>query len=99
MPELNGIEAARSIRKAFSPTTEILILSVHYSDQLIREILEAGVRGYIMKSDPDHDLINALEKLAKPQAVFHIEGGRGDTGKVQPVRLLVPACGKLSAND
>ena len=50
MPELNGLEAARNIRKA-SPNSEILILSIHYSDQLIREILQAGVRGYIMKSD------------------------------------------------
>jgi DNA-binding NarL/FixJ family response regulator len=69
MPELNGLEAARSIRKA-SPNTEILILSVHYSDQLIREILEAGVRGYLMKSDPDRDLINALEKLANHRPFF-----------------------------
>ena len=69
MPELNGLEAARSIRKA-SPNTEILILSVHYSDRLIREIVEAGVRGYIMKSDSDRDLIDALEKLANHKPFF-----------------------------
>jgi DNA-binding NarL/FixJ family response regulator len=69
MPVLNGIEAAKGIRKA-SPTSEILILSLHYSDQLIREILDAGVRGYIMKSDPDQDLINALEKLANHRPYF-----------------------------
>ena len=69
MPELNGVEAARNIRKV-SPNTEILILSVHYSDQLIREILEAGVRGYIMKSDSDRDLILALEKLANRRPFF-----------------------------
>jgi DNA-binding NarL/FixJ family response regulator len=69
MPELNGLEAARNIRKA-SPNTEILILSIHYSDQLIREILGAGVRGYIMKSDSDRDLINALENLANHRPFF-----------------------------
>jgi len=69
MPELNGIEAARGIRKA-SPNTEILILSLHYSDQLIRDILDAGVRGYIMKSDPDQDLLNALEKLGNHRPFF-----------------------------
>ena len=69
MPELNGIEAARGIRKA-SPNSEILILSLHYSDQLIREILDAGVRGYIMKSDPDQDLINAIEKLSNHRPFF-----------------------------
>ncbi len=69
MPELNGLEAARGIRKA-SPSTEILILSIHYSDQLIREILGAGVRGYIMKSDSDRDLIIALENLANRKPFF-----------------------------
>src|ERR1700688_3315446 len=69
MPELNGVEAARGIRKA-SPSTEILILSLHYSDQLIRDILDAGARGYIMKSDPDRDLINALETLAGHRPFF-----------------------------
>jgi DNA-binding NarL/FixJ family response regulator len=63
MPDLNGVDAARRIRKE-SPNTEILILSVHYSDQLIRDILEAGVRGYIVKSDSDRDLIVAVETLA-----------------------------------
>jgi DNA-binding NarL/FixJ family response regulator len=63
MPDLNGVDAARRIRKE-SPQTEVLILSVHYSDQLIRDILEAGVRGYIVKSDSDRDLIIAIETLA-----------------------------------
>jgi DNA-binding NarL/FixJ family response regulator len=69
MPELNGIEAARTIRKN-SPNTEILILSAHYSDQLIRDILKAGVHGYIMKSDSDRDLVLALEKLANHTPFF-----------------------------
>ncbi len=63
MPDLNGVDAAKRIHKE-SPDTEILILSVHYSDQLIRDILEAGVRGYIVKSDSDRDLIIAIETLA-----------------------------------
>jgi DNA-binding NarL/FixJ family response regulator len=69
MPDLNGIEAARRIRKA-SPETEVLILSLHFSDQLIREIVEAGVRGYIVKSDSDRDLIVAVETLAKRKPFF-----------------------------
>jgi DNA-binding NarL/FixJ family response regulator len=63
MPDLNGVDAAKRIRKE-SPNTEVLILSVHFSDQLIRDILEAGVRGYIVKSDSDRDLIIAVETLA-----------------------------------
>lgn len=69
MPDLNGMEAARRIRKA-SPSTEVLILSLHFSDQLIREIVEAGVRGYIVKSDSDRDLIVAVETLSKHKPFF-----------------------------
>jgi DNA-binding NarL/FixJ family response regulator len=69
MPELNGLEAARRIRK-LSPDSEILILSVHYSDQLIREILDAGVRGFVVKSDSAQDLIIALETLANHETFF-----------------------------
>ena len=69
MPDLNGVEAARRIRKA-SAATEVLILSMHYSDQLIREIVEAGVRGYVVKSDSDRDLVIAVENLAKHKPFF-----------------------------
>src|SRR6266699_4467841 len=69
MPELNGLEAARRIREA-SPHTQILILSVHYSDQLIRDILRAGVQGYIVKSDSDRDLLVALEALGNHKPFF-----------------------------
>lgn len=69
MPELNGVEAARRILK-LSPNTEVLILSMHYSDQLIREILEAGVRGYIVKSDSDRDLVIAIEALSNHKPFF-----------------------------
>ena len=69
MPDLNGLEAARRIRKV-SSNSEILILSVHYSDQLIRDILEAGVRGYIVKSDSDRDLVIAVETLSNQKPFF-----------------------------
>ncbi len=69
MPELNGIEAARRVRKV-APNAEVLILSVHYSDQLIREILDAGVRGYMIKSDSDGDLVAAVETLAQHKPFF-----------------------------
>jgi DNA-binding NarL/FixJ family response regulator len=69
MPDLNGVDAAKRIRKG-SPDTEVLILSVHFSDQLIREILEAGVRGYVVKSDSDRDLVIAVETLANHKPFF-----------------------------
>ena len=69
MPDLNGVDAARRIRMA-SKNTEILILSMHYSDQLIREIVDSGARGYVLKSDPDHDLLTAVETLARHKPFF-----------------------------
>src|SRR5258708_22942539 len=69
MPDLKGVEASRRVRKA-SANTEILILSMHYSDQLIREIVDGGVRGYIVKSDSDRDLVVAVETLAKHKPFF-----------------------------
>jgi DNA-binding NarL/FixJ family response regulator len=69
MPDMDGLEAARRIRKE-SAKTEILILSGHYSDQLIREIVNAGIRGYILKSDSDRDLAIAVETLATHKPFF-----------------------------
>ena len=69
MPELNGLEAARRIRKNL-PKTEIVILTLHFSDQLVREIIEAGVRAYIMKSDADKDLVAAVEALSNHRSYF-----------------------------
>jgi DNA-binding NarL/FixJ family response regulator len=69
MPQLNGLEASRRIRKA-SSRTEILIFSMHYSDQLIRDVLDAGVRGYVVKSDSARDLIGAVEALANHKPFF-----------------------------
>src|SRR5207302_8752196 len=69
MPDQNGLEAARKIRKQ-SPRTEIVVLSLHYSDQLVREVVDAGARAYIMKSDADRDLLIAIEALANHRSFF-----------------------------
>jgi DNA-binding NarL/FixJ family response regulator len=69
MPDLNGLEAARRIHKAF-PKIGILILTLYFSDMLVRDIVEAGARAYIMKSDADRDLIAAVEALANRRTFF-----------------------------
>lgn len=69
MPELNGLEATRKIRKIL-PRTEVLVLSLHYSDQLVREVLDSGARAYILKSDADRDLLAAVEALANNRSFF-----------------------------
>ncbi len=62
MPGLNGNEAARKIVEA-APRTEVLILTMYASEQLLRGALEAGARGYVLKSDASRDLISAVHAL------------------------------------
>jgi DNA-binding NarL/FixJ family response regulator len=69
MPDLNGLEAARRIHKLL-PKTGILILTMHFSDQLVRDIVEAGARAYILKSDADRDLVSAVEALENDRIFF-----------------------------
>src|SRR5258705_7474722 len=53
LPELNGLEATRQIAKE-SPDTEVLVLTMHHSEQLARDVLQAGARGGVMETDADH---------------------------------------------
>jgi DNA-binding NarL/FixJ family response regulator len=69
MPELNGLEACHRIHKAF-PKIGILILTGHFSEQLFTDIMEAGARGYIMKSDADRELLSAVEALEAKRTFF-----------------------------
>ena len=69
MPGLNGLEATRQIRKML-PKTNVMILSLHYSDELVREVLDSGARAYILKSDASRDLLNAVEALANNRPFF-----------------------------
>ena len=69
MPEMNGLEATRQVRKEV-PEIEVLVLSVHDSEQLVREVLEAGARGYVLKSDAGRDLVAAVESLRQHKPFF-----------------------------
>jgi DNA-binding NarL/FixJ family response regulator len=62
LPELNGLDATRQILKE-SPRTEVLVLTMHRSEELARNVLQAGARGYVLKSDADQSLIAAVESL------------------------------------
>src|SRR5947209_1073673 len=69
MPHLNGLEAARLIRKEV-PRTEILILSQHDSAEVVNAALEAGARGYVVKSDVSRDLLRAVEVVMQHKTAF-----------------------------
>ena len=78
MPDLDGIEVARQIREVV-PDTKVLVLTMHESDQMVRRALDAGARGYLLKSD----LADCLTKAVKAVA----EGKRFLTPKVSEIVL------------
>jgi DNA-binding NarL/FixJ family response regulator len=69
LPKLNGTDAARQILK-LNPAQSILILTAVDSEEVIRECLEAGVRGWVFKSDETTDLMTAVEALQRRKSIF-----------------------------
>lgn len=69
MPGLNGVEATRQIVKD-NPAAEVLILTVYESEQIIEELLNAGARGYLLKSDVGRDLLLAINSLSRHRPFF-----------------------------
>ncbi len=69
MPELNGVDATQQISRQ-QPETRIIILTMHDSEELARRVLEAGARGYVLKSDAARDLANAVRSVMKGQPFF-----------------------------
>jgi len=64
MPKMNGLEACRQIRQK-APGLEILFVTQHDSPQMMREALEAGARGYVVKSNAARDLLEAVEAVSQ----------------------------------
>lgn len=69
MPEMTGLEAARIIREE-SPGTDVMILSMHFSPDLAREVLLAGAMAYVLKSDADLELLAAVDHVRLHQPFF-----------------------------
>jgi DNA-binding NarL/FixJ family response regulator len=69
MPTLNGLEATRQILKN-EPRTRVLILTLHDSDQLVQDVLDAGARGFLLKSDAARDLVAAVDALRREKTYF-----------------------------
>ncbi len=69
MPEMNGLEVARVAREE-SPTTDILVLSMHFSEDIAREVLRCGAIGYVLKSDADTELLSAVDHARQRQPFF-----------------------------
>ena len=69
LPRMNGVDATREIRSRH-PNTEVLIFTMHDSEPLIRDLLQAGARGYLLKSDAKSFLIAAVESLSRHKPFF-----------------------------
>ena len=69
MPNLNGLDATRRILQE-DPTAKINVLTVTDADQVIREALDAGARGFVLKSDAARDLVTAIEALESKRMFF-----------------------------
>ncbi len=94
MPELNGLDATTQIRRAVS--SKILILTVHESDQIVADILDAGAHGYVLKTDAGRTLIEAIRAVLAGKTYFtdsvhdvagRQAGTRMTTGRRAPDRL------------
>lgn len=69
LPLLNGVEVTRQIR-ARIPSIEVLIFTMHDNERLVYDLLKAGARGYLLKSDAKHALVTAIESLAAHRPFF-----------------------------
>ncbi|MGO8920171.1 MAG: response regulator [Stellaceae bacterium] len=98
VPEMNGLEATRRIKKAL-PGTEILLLTTHEAEDLTRDILGTGARGYLLRCDAAKEISAAVEALSqhKPYLtwkatravlVAYLEHGTSKTSQARPSHLL-----------
>jgi DNA-binding NarL/FixJ family response regulator len=69
MPNLNGLEATRQLLKT-DPGARVLILTLHDSEQVIRDVLSAGARGFLLKTDAARDLVSAVDALRQDKTYF-----------------------------
>jgi len=87
MPRLNGVETARRIHKAL-PHSEILILTMHESDELVQQVVEAGAHGYILKDEADRVLLAAVDALRLHKPYFSTRVSEvADPGRASRSRL------------
>lgn len=89
MPELNGIEATREILAKY-PEAGILMLSMHSEETLVRQALDAGARGYVLKNAMDLDLVSAVKSIAAGMTVLDPQVSRPEALKGERGGGLTP---------
>jgi DNA-binding NarL/FixJ family response regulator len=89
LPDISGIEAMRKIREKHADAT-VLMLSMHSEDTLVRQALEAGARGYILKNAMELDLANAIKRVAEGELVLDKQLGKPEALKGERDTGLTP---------
>ena len=93
MPRLTGLQATREI-KAQAPDVDVLILSMHDDERYLFEALKAGASGYVLKSEADHDLVDAVRAISRGESFLTNAAQRslirewmadGATGPAEPL--------------
>ncbi len=69
LPSVNGLEAARQIRKV-SPCSRILFQSSHHDPEVLQEALRTGAMGYVVKSNAARDLLRAVNTVMRDEQFF-----------------------------
>ncbi|MEY2489331.1 MAG: hypothetical protein QOC70_1273 [Verrucomicrobiota bacterium] len=88
MPELDGLDAIRQIRKAL-PETEVVVFSAHPPEDMIEEVFDAGAKSYIEKTEASRDLVAAIRSLAEHKPFF-----TSQTSEILFAKFLVPKARK-----
>ncbi len=94
MPELNGLEATRQLRRVAS--SSVLILTVHDSDQVASEVKDAGAHGYVLKSEAGRTLVAAIRTLIEHREVFTAEAHSSNVPLHQSRPHVNGASGRLT---
>jgi DNA-binding NarL/FixJ family response regulator len=99
LPEMNGIQATRKILE-FAPQTLILMLTMHTEDTWVRQALEAGAKGYVLKNALDLELSSAIRRMVNGETVLDgqlsfqqsLKGERGSGLTAREVEILQLIC-------
>ncbi len=97
MPGMNGLEAARYIKRA-RPDLGVVLLTIHDEEEYLREALRAGINGYVLKEADPTVLVDAVRAAARGQVFIHAPMAAKLAGQVRP-RDVRPGPGGLSARE
>jgi DNA-binding NarL/FixJ family response regulator len=106
LPEINGLQATRKILE-FAPQTQVLMLSMHTEDTWVRQALEAGARGYVLKNALDLELGSAIRRIVNGETVLDtqlslqhsLKGERNNGLTAREVEILQLICAGKSNKE